>query len=497
MTAPIEVRSPLDDRLLATVPDSSMDEVATAGNRLRAAQPDWEAAGPKQRAVVLRRFRDWLLDNAGHLDATLREETGRSRREAALELPLVVEMVNYLADNAARFLAGERPRSSGMLSWKQKRYIAFRPYPVVGVISPWNFPLLIPGADVVPALLAGAAVLLKPSEVTPLTALELARGWQEIGAPPVFEVVTGAGATGAAVVDTVDYVQFTGSTRTGKAIAHRAVDRGIGYSLELGGKDPAIVLADADLGRAVAGVAWGGLLNSGQACVSVERVYVESPVYDEFVTRLTQFVRDRRQGVADDAEIGTMATTAQSKIVETHVRQALDAGATALTGGTVVDGGRFFEPTVLIDVDHSMDIMREETFGPTIPIMRVANAEEAVRLANDSGYGLSATVWTRDLARGRAIATRLDAGAVNINDVIVNLLNWTVPQGGWKSSGTGARFSGSYSLRKYTRTQAITEPNLVTLPTEPLWFPYTPARDAVAARALRFVSARGLRRVRR
>ncbi len=259
--------------------------------------------------------------------------------------------------------------------------------PVVGVITPWNFPLLIPGVDAVPALLAGAAVLVKPSEVTPLSAGELARGWDQIGAPPVFACVTGLGATGAAVVDAVDMVQFTGSTRTGRAIAARAGERLIPCGVELGGKDPAIVLADADLSRAANGIAWGALFNSGQACISVERVYVEAPAYDRFVALLTERVLSIRQGVDNgsySADVGPLVTRQQVEIVRSHVEDAVTRGATIATGGKATGSGGFFEPTILLDVDHSMACMRDETFGPTIPVMKVADEDEAIRLANDS-----------------------------------------------------------------------------------------------------------------
>lgn len=492
----IEVLSPAEGRVVGVVPDASPDEIAAAVKSLREAQSGWENLGPRNRAGWLRRWRDWLLDNAEHLTDTLQSESGKPRAEAQLEVPAAAEAINYLGAHAARFLAPRRVSPSGVLSFGKRLTVAYRPHQVVGVITPWNFPLLTPVFDAVPALLAGAAVLVKPSEVTPLTALELARGWREIGAPPVFAVRTGRGPAGAAVTGTVDFVQFTGSTRTGRLVAHQAIERMVPYSLELGGKDAAVVLADADLDRAVPGIAWGALFNSGQACISVERVYVEASVYEEFVARLTDHVsalRQGRDGRGYEADIGPMTTAAQREIVTAHVSSALASGAKARTGGKPSETGLFFEPTVLTDVTHDMLCVREETFGPVIPVIKVADADEAVRLANDSAYGLSATVWSRDRARAERIASRLEAGAVNINDVFANLLAMSLPQGGWKNSGTGARFGGAHALRKYCREQAITAARVPMPKRLPLWYPYGPGKGRLLNRILHAVAGRSVR----
>jgi len=344
------------------------------------------------------------------------------------------------------------------------------------VITPWNFPFLMPGLDVIPALAAGAAVLLKPSEITPLSAVEFVSGWTEIGAPPVLSLITGYGETGAALVDNVDYVQFTGSTTTGKLIAKQCAERLIPYSLELGGKDAAIVLADADLDRAANGIAWGGLFNAGQVCISVERVYVEEPVYDEFLAKLTKNVDELRMGQDDRGfkfDVGAMATHAQRDIVQRYVDEAVAAGARVVTGGKAGDVGTFFEPTVLADVDQSMSCITEGTFGPTLPILKVADEAEAIRLANDSVYGLSASVWTGNKARGQRVARRLEVGAVNINDVYSNMFSFALPMGGWKESGVGARWGGASGILKYCRQQAITAPRIPTEQKELVWYPYS------------------------
>ncbi|WP_324194239.1 aldehyde dehydrogenase family protein [Nocardia terpenica] len=494
----IEVRNPATGAVTGQVPAATADEVAAKVAELRLYQAEWEAIGAEGRKRWLLTLQDWLIDNTDRIADIVQSETGKPRVDALIDASFAVDLLGYYARRAGGFLADEHPSPHSPLARVKRLTTVYRPYPVVGVITPWNFPLAMPALDVVPALAAGAAVLLKPSEVTPLSALELARGWAEIGAPPVFAVLTGAAETGAAVVDTVDYVQFTGSTRTGRAIATACARRLLPYSLELGGKDPAIVLADADLDRAAYGIAFGGLFNAGQVCISVERVYVEAPVYDEFVAKLTAHVHELRQG-ADGREsrydVGALANEAQRRIVSDHVEDALAKGARALTGGRSTEVGTFYEPTVLVDVDHGMSCMTEETFGPTLPVMKVADETEAVALANDSIYGLSASVWTGNRARGERIARQLNAGAVNINDVFANLFSFALPMGGWQQSGIGARWGGAAGVRKYCRQQAITTPILPTQRKELFWFPYNTTKLALAMAAMRAAGARGLRRI--
>jgi acyl-CoA reductase-like NAD-dependent aldehyde dehydrogenase len=493
----IDVRSPADGSLVGFATAHTAEEVAATVAQVRGAQPEWEALGPERRAEWMGRYRDWLLDNDVELADLLQRETAKPWQEATFEIPVAADVINYYAGHAASFLSESHPRPHGLLTAAKRLTVNYRPYPVVGVICPWNFPLLIAFADSVPALLAGAAVVIKPSEFTPLATLRAVEGWREIGAPEVFAYVTGGGATGSALVDEVDYVQFTGSTKTGRRIGQRAAERLIPCSLELGGKDAMLVLADADLERAANGAVWGAMFNSGQACVSVERVYVESPVYDDFVQRVTEKVSALRQGKDDKryrADVGALATEAQLENVERQVNAAHAAGARSLVGGARSElGGTFFQPTVLVDVDHSMDVMREESFGPTLPIMKVADAEEAIRLANDSAYGLSASVWTRDPARGREIARRLEAGAVNINDALSNIFCFPVPHSGWKQSGIGERLGGAEGIRKYCRTQAITEAR-IALRSEPIWYPYTARKGKMAGRIVRILNARDWRR---
>lgn len=324
----LAVRNPASGELVGTVAVSTPEEVAAAASALRKAQPRWASISASGRKQWLLKLQDWVLDHTDELADSIQDESGKPRVEAEVEVAFTVDLLGYYARNAAKFLADTAVSPHTPLMRIKKLTTTYTPYPVVGIITPWNFPLAMPASDLVPALAAGAAVLLKPSEVTPLTPLALARGWAEIGAPPVFTVVSGAGAAGAAVVENADFIQFTGSGNTGRRIAVACAERTLPYSLEMGGKDPAIVLADADLDRAANGIAFGALTNAGQLCVSVERVYVEAPVYDAFVDKLVTHVKSLRIGRDDrsgNIDIGPLANQAQLDIVTRHVDDAIAA----------------------------------------------------------------------------------------------------------------------------------------------------------------------------
>jgi betaine-aldehyde dehydrogenase len=491
-----DVLRPADGSVIRTLDVDSPAEVAATVARVRAAQPAWEAIGLKGRRRWLEQWRDWLLDNRERIADLVQDETGKVRGDSGLESIYLEMAVNFWGEHGEEYLADETP-TPGLLPTKVRRLrVRYRPYPVVGIISPWNFPLILSAGDAIPALMAGAAVVIKPSEFTPLELMEVVRGWkEEVGGPDVFEVVNGMGETGGALVDEVDFMHFTGSDRTGRIVMKRAADTLTPVSLELGGKDPAIVLADADLDRAVNATTYGGFVNTGQVCMSIERVYVEEPVYDEFVERLTSNVKELRQGTDGrdyGAEQGAMTSPAQIDIVSDHVEDARSKGARILTGGRRRDGeGHWYEPTVVADADHSMKVMVDETFGPVVGVMKVKSPEEAIRMANDTRYGLSASVFSSDTRRAERVAEQLEVGACNINDALVNYFHFEVPMGGWKDSGIGWRH-GPTGIRKYCRTESIVTPRLPTTKNEPLWYPYTPRRRKALNRLYRLLNARGL-----
>ena len=494
-TDTITVENPATGEVIRTVDLVAPDDVAEVVERGRAAQPAWAALGFDGRAAVLRRAQKWVTDNAERLIATIVSETGKTYEDAQnAEVAYVAAAFGFWAKRAPRYLADEKVRSVSPTVAGRRLVVRYEPLGVIGVIGPWNYPLTNSVGDCIPALAAGNAVVLKPSEHTPLTSLLLAEALRACALPEdVFQVVPGRGDTGAALVEEVDMVMFTGSTATGRKVAEGAARRLIPVSLELGGKDPMIVLADADLERAANAAAYASMQNAGQTCVSIERAYVEAPVYDAFVDKVSAKVRALRQGAPDGpgtVEVGAMTFPAQLEVVERHVDAARAAGARAVVGGHAGTGpGRYYEPTVLVDVDHSMAAMTEETFGPTLPIMRVADAEEAIRLANDSDYGLAGSVWTRDVTRGEQVARRVQSGAVCVNDAQVNYFALELPMGGWKDSGLGSRH-GAAGIRKYCRQQSLLVTRLA--PKRDLHqFPYRARRTRLLGRLVKLLYGRG------
>jgi acyl-CoA reductase-like NAD-dependent aldehyde dehydrogenase len=492
------VENPATGEVIRTVPATSVEELRAMAERARAAQPAWEALGFEGRGRILRRAQKWVVDNAERIADTIVSETGKTHEDALLaEVAYAANAFGFWAKNAPGYLSDEKVRTANPFVLGRKLIVRYRPVGLVGVIGPWNYPLTNSFGDCIPAMAAGNAVILKPAEATPLTSLLLAEGMKEVGLPEgVYQVAPGSGSQlGPDLIDLSDMIMFTGSTEVGKTIMERAARTLTPVSLELGGKDPMIVLKDADIERAANAATFYSMQNGGQTCISVERVYVEEPVYDDFVARVAQKVGALRQGVPTapgTVDIGAVTIPSQVDTVSEHVEAAKAAGARVLVGGHArTDKGQYYEPTVLVDVDHSMSAMTEETFGPTLPIMKVADADEAVRLANDSPFGLSASVWTKDVARGEEIARRIDAGAVCVNDAQINYLVLELPMGGWKTSGMGQRH-GAPGIRKYCRSQSLLITRLA--PKKDLhMFPYKARTTGMLVKAVKLLYGRGKR----
>jgi acyl-CoA reductase-like NAD-dependent aldehyde dehydrogenase len=456
----IIVENPATGEVVAEVSDLDADDIGALVQRARAAQPAWEALGFRGRNVFLSRCRRWVVTHEEELIQTMLQETGKVYEDAQLEVMYIASLLAFWEKHASKYLKDERipiPRSLFVVG--RSAVVRRAPIGVVGVIGPWNFPLANSFSDCIPPLAAGNAVVLKPSEVTPLSSLKMAEMVRECGLPDgIFQVATGRGGTGSALVDRADGVMFTGSVKTGRLVMERAAKSFKPVCLEMGGKDPMIVLAGANLERAANAAVYWGMINSGQMCFSVERIYVEAPAYDEFIRHVEKKVKALRHGASTEpgvSEVGAIIFQPQLRTITAHVEDAVAKGARILIGGKVKSGiGQYFEPTVLVDVDHTMDCMRAETFGPTLPIMKVRDADEAIELANDSDFGLGASIWASSTKRGRELARRIESGVVCVNDQNVSNFDFSLPQVGWKSSGLGGRHSAD-GIKKWTRAQTI------------------------------------------
>jgi acyl-CoA reductase-like NAD-dependent aldehyde dehydrogenase len=444
--------NPATGEVLHEIECAGEAEILAAVARGRAAQAAWADLGLRRRISVLREFQAKLHAKKSEIAEAITREAGKPVAEALVtEVMVVLDAARFLIDNAWATLRDE-PIAHGNLATKLKRgYLVREPHGVIGIISPWNYPFSIAATESSAALVAGNAVVLKPSEITPVVALELASLLHEAGVPDdVFQVVIGEGATGAALVaSAIDKLVFTGSVSTGKRIAAAAAERLLPVVLELGGKDPMLVLDDADVDVASSAAVWGAFMNAGQACLSVERCYVSRAVDSMFGILCAEKAGRLRVGNGMDphTDVGPMISEQQVRIVESHVEDARTKGARVLAGGKRLPelGPNFYAPTVLLKVTPDMRVMREETFGPVLPIMAFGSDDEAVRLANDSEYGLAASVWTRDAQRGERMARRLHAGTVMVNDVISCFAVSEAPHGGVKASGIG-RTHGRFGL---------------------------------------------------
>lgn len=450
--------APFTGQVVGEVPTCSADDVAEAVRRARAAQSAWAQRPLAERCAVMQRYHDLMLDRQDAVLDVVQTETGKARISAFEELADVAMTARYYANTAARHL---RPtKRQGALPGLTRVTELHHPKGVVGVISPWNYPLTLAVSDAIPALLAGNGIVLKPDAQTPFTALLAVELLLEAGLPrELLQVVTGAGRTlGTPMIDAVDYLMFTGSTATGRLIAEQCGRRLIGFSAELGGKNPMLVLADCDLKKTVEGAVRACFSNSGQLCISVERMYVEDGIYDRFVPAFVERVRAMRlaAGLAWDAEMGSLVSQDQLDTIRSHVDDAVAKGVTVLTGGRPRPdlGPLFYEPTVLEGVTDDMALARDETFGPVVALYRVRDADEAVRLANDTCYGLNASVWSTP-SRGAQVAARIQAGTVNVNEgYAAAWASHDAPMGGMKDSGVGRRH-GREGILKYTEAQTV------------------------------------------
>jgi acyl-CoA reductase-like NAD-dependent aldehyde dehydrogenase len=453
--------NPATGEILRELVSAGEADVFAAVARARAAQTSWAELGLRRRIAVLREFQGKLHPRKSDIAAAITREVGKPLAEALVtEVLVVLDAARFLVDHAWRLLRDE-PVPHGNLATKLKSgWLVREPQGVIGIISPWNYPFSIPATETLAALVAGNAVVLKPSELTPLVALELASLLHSSGVPEhVFQVVVGDGEAGAALLRSpIDKLVFTGSVATGKRIAAAAAERLLPVVLELGGKDPMLVLDDADVDVASSAAIWGAFVNAGQACLSVERCYVHRSLCELFARACAEKTKHLRIGNGMDAntDVGPMISEQQVQVVESHVEDAKARGARVLAGGTRLPqlGVNFYAPTVLADVTHDMRIMREETFGPVLPLMAFDNDNEVVRLANDSQYGLAASVWTRDSKRGERLARRIHAGTVMVNDVISCFGISEAPHGGVKASGLG-RTHGRFGLEEMVRLKYL------------------------------------------
>ena len=470
--------NPATNQEVGRVKNFSTEEVYEAVRKSREASTNWQQTSFSERKRIIMRAREVILSEMNEIAKLISDEMGKPISEAiSAEIAPVLDLMQFFAKKTEKMLRGEK-RNIGLLGLLgRSSKIIYKPLGVVGIISPWNFPFSIPLGEVVMALMAGNTVILKPSELTPLVGEKIGEIFENADLPKnILQIVSGDGKTGAALVKTgVNKIMFTGSVETGKKIAASAANTLTPVVLELGGKDPMIVFADANLDKASSAAVWGAFTNSGQACSSVERLYVEEKISDEFTSLIVEKTRKLRQNYGSEAttDIGSMSSEGQVQIVEDHVKAFKDEGAEILTGGKRFENldGVFFEPTVISNADNTMRPMREETFGPTLPIATFTTENEVVELANDSDFGLTASVWTGSLTKGRRIAERILAGTVNVNEVLYTHGIAQTPWGGFKNSGYG-RTHGKEGLMELVAPQHIHVNRFLFSP-DVWWFGYS------------------------
>ncbi|QRG66869.1 aldehyde dehydrogenase family protein [Brevibacillus choshinensis] len=473
--AVLTLQNPATGQTTGTLEEATPEQVQQTMLRARSAFASWSKTTLAERLDYLVRLRHYLALHGEELALKISQDTGKVSLEAFMtEIFVTLDTIRFYEKNAHRMLSPQKVPTNLVL-WPKKSYIHYKPMGVVAVISPWNYPFQLAVIPVLSALVAGNTVILKPSEVTPATGMLIEELFRAVPLPDgVVSVLHGGREVGQALVsERPDKIFFTGAVATGKKIMAAAAEHLIPVELELGGKDPMIVFEDAHLDRAANAAVWGAFTNSGQVCMSVERLYVHESIYADFLERVKQKASALRQGYPDQAEIGSMTSPQQIGIVRSHVEEALAKGAAVVLGGSIpaTPDSMFLPPTILTNVTADMKIMQEETFGPVLPIMTFATEDEAVRLANSSPYGLNASVWSQDKTRARRVAEQLESGNVCINDVIISYANPHLPFGGVKQSGIG-RYRGPSGLQAFTHSVSIIhDPG--TRKREVNWYPYT------------------------
>ena len=482
MSAVIQLKNQTDEIIsfnpatgeeIGRVNETSAEEVKIVVENARKAFQTWRKTSFSERKKFVMKAREVILAEMDEIARLISDESGKPVAESlSMEIAPVLDLMQYFAKNTEKLL---KPRKIGIglygLLGRSSR-IVYQPLGVVGIIPAWNYPFSIPLGETVMSLMAGNTVVLKPSELTPFIGLKIGEIFEKAGLPEnVVQVITGAGATGAALVESApDKIMFTGSVATGKKIAESAAKNLTSVVLELGGKDPMVVFADANLELAAQGAVWGAFCNAGQSCSSVERLYVEESAVEELTRKIVEKVKTLKQGAGSDesVSIGAMSSERQLNIVKDHVESFEKDGAKILTGGKSKD--LFFEPTVISGATNEMRAMQEETFGPTLPIATFKTEAEAIKLANDSEFGLTASVWTRDLAKGKRVAEKIEAGSVCVNEVLYTHGIGQTPWGGFKNSGNG-RTHGIEGLMELVQPQHIHVNKLAILPNA-WWMPY-------------------------
>jgi acyl-CoA reductase-like NAD-dependent aldehyde dehydrogenase len=511
--AKFAVHNPATQEIIGTLPNLGANQIADAVAKAAAAQVRWAATPVRDRMRIFARFAELLCDQKDSIAAVISREAGKPEAEAmSTEVMVVLDTVKYLQNHVPAFLKPE-PVPHGNPVMKLKAGTLLRePYGVIGIISPWNYPFNLPSIQTLTALATGNAVVLKPSEFTPYSSLELEKLLRATGLDPdLLQVITGDGTAGAALLAAnVQKIVFTGSVATGKRVAQAAAARLLPVVLELGGKDPMIVLEDADIDVASSAAVWGAFMNAGQTCLSVERCYVQEKIYPKFLEKCVEKTNKLRVGSScletkaqarvpvpqesrdSGIDLGPMIHERQLSIVQAHVDDAIARGARLLSGGKPLTqvGPNFFAPTILADVDHSMKIMREETFGPVLPVRSFKTEDEAVALANDSEYGLAACIFTNDRKRGEALARRVQAGTVMVNDVLTCFGISEAPHGGIKASGIG-RTHGRFGLEEMVWPKYVDSDHMPRMK-KLWWYGYGPAFGQQMGGFIELLFAKGL-----